>query len=95
MSFALRNSPEISAARRATELGFRLENFRLHEPGMTPARLVEVLRARGIRGVLADFHRHCLTGEPVGIAGSANLSVMALCDATCRSATGRTTVTLA
>ena len=49
----------------------------------------------GESGVLADFHRHCVTGELVGIAGSANLSVMALCDATCRSATSRTTVTLA
>ena len=42
-------------------------------------------------GVLADFYRHCVDGESVGISGAANLSVMALCDATCRSAeTGRT-----
>ena len=40
------------AARRASELGFRLENFWLREPGMTPARLVQILKARGIRGVL-------------------------------------------
>ena len=46
------------AARRATELGFRLENFWLREPGMTPARLVEVLRARGIRGVLVGPLQH-------------------------------------
>jgi predicted dehydrogenase len=39
----------------------------------------------GEAGVLADFHRHCTRGEPVGISGTANLSVMALCDATCRS----------
>ena len=48
----------------------------------------------GESGVLADFHRHCVSGEPVGISGSANLSVMALCDATCRSATSRSTVNL-
>jgi len=48
----------------------------------------------GEAGVLADFHRHCVHGEPVGISGSANLSVMALCDATCRSAAGKNTVNL-
>ncbi len=40
------------AAQRATELGFHLENFWLHEPGMTPTRLAQILKARGIRGVL-------------------------------------------
>ena len=48
----------------------------------------------GELGVLADFHRHCVLGEEVGIAGRSNLSVMALCDATCRSALSRTTVFL-
>ncbi|MFI5337154.1 MAG: Gfo/Idh/MocA family protein [Opitutales bacterium] len=48
----------------------------------------------GELGVLADFHRHCVHGEPVGIAGSSNLSVMTLCDATCRSVESRGTVTL-
>jgi len=48
----------------------------------------------GESGVLADFHRHCVHGEPVGISGSANLSVMALCDATCRSATNKCTIEL-
>jgi predicted dehydrogenase len=44
-------------------------------------------------GVLADFHRHCVDGTAVGISGAANLSVMALCDATCRSVeSGRTVV---
>jgi LacI family transcriptional regulator len=40
------------AAQRAAELGFRLENFWLHEPAMTSARLAQILKARGIRGVL-------------------------------------------
>ena len=40
------------AAQRAAELGFRLENFWLREPGMTPTRLAQILKARGIRGVL-------------------------------------------
>ena len=39
----------------------------------------------GEAGVLADFYRHCVDGAPVGIAGRANLGVMSLCDATCRS----------
>jgi LacI family transcriptional regulator len=37
---------------RAAELGFRLENFWLNEPEMKPARLAQILRARGIRGLL-------------------------------------------
>ena len=48
----------------------------------------------GEQGVLADFYRHCVDGEPVGIAGSSNLSVMSLCDATCRSVESKGTVIL-
>ena len=48
----------------------------------------------GEQGVLADFHRHCVRGEEVGIAGGSNLSVMALCDATCRSALNHATACL-
>lgn len=40
------------AAKRAAELGFRLENFWYGEPGMNPARLAQIFRARGIRGVI-------------------------------------------
>jgi LacI family transcriptional regulator len=40
------------AANRAAELGFRLENFWLREPGMTPARLAQIFKARGILGGL-------------------------------------------
>lgn len=46
------------AERRAAELGFRLENFWLHEPKMTPARLAQILKARGIRGVLVGPLQH-------------------------------------
>jgi DNA-binding LacI/PurR family transcriptional regulator len=37
---------------RAGELGFNLEEFWLGEPGMTPARMDSILKARGIEGVL-------------------------------------------
>jgi len=40
------------AAKRAAELGFHLENFWLQEPGMNPARLAQIFRARGIKGVI-------------------------------------------
>jgi LacI family transcriptional regulator len=40
------------AQRRATELGFRLEQFSLAEPGMTDVRLGNILLARGIHGVV-------------------------------------------
>jgi len=40
------------AAERAVELGYRVEIFQLEEPGMTPERMNNVLKARGIRGLL-------------------------------------------
>ncbi|MBX3735763.1 MAG: LacI family DNA-binding transcriptional regulator [Candidatus Didemnitutus sp.] len=40
------------AKARAEAAGFKLEDFWLREPGMTPARFVRILRARGIQGVL-------------------------------------------
>lgn len=48
----------------------------------------------GEAGVLADFYRHAVNAEPVGISGVANLRVMELCDATCRSAETGDTVLL-
>ena len=38
--------------RRAAELGFALEGFFLREPGMTPARIDQILRARGVCGLI-------------------------------------------
>ena len=46
------------ARRRAGELGFRLEHFSLASPGMTDARLGDILLARGIAGVvLSSFEK--------------------------------------
>lgn len=40
------------ALKRAKELGFTLEDFWLNEPGMTGARISQILRARGINGIV-------------------------------------------
>lgn len=40
------------ATARARELGYRLEEFRLHSPGMTCARMENILAARNIGGIL-------------------------------------------
>lgn len=37
---------------RAEELGFKTEDFWLHEPGMRLQRVVQILQARGIRGIV-------------------------------------------
>ncbi len=37
---------------RAPLLGYRLEEFWLHEPGMTPGRMQRILQHRGIRGIV-------------------------------------------
>ncbi len=45
------------AARRAASLGYHLEEFWVHEPGMTPGRLARILRARGIACALFPIYR--------------------------------------
>ena len=45
------------AQRRATELGYHLEEIWTREPGMTPGRLVKIAQARGIEGVVLPVHR--------------------------------------
>lgn len=40
------------AVKRAAELGYKLEDFWLREPGMTGKRASDILRARNIRGLL-------------------------------------------
>ena len=37
---------------RAARRGFHLEHFWLHEPGMAPARFVQILHARNVRGLI-------------------------------------------
>lgn len=46
-----------NARRRADELGYHLEEIWTREPGMTPSRLVQIVRARGIEGVVFPVHR--------------------------------------
>lgn len=46
------------ARRRAEELGYHLEEIWSREPGMTPGRLVQIVRARGIEGVIFPVHHH-------------------------------------
>lgn len=41
-----------AARQRAGELGYHLEEFSLHEPGMTTGRLAQIIHARGIQGVV-------------------------------------------
>ena len=41
-----------SVKSRADQLGLKLEQFFLNEPGMTPARLEKILIARGISGII-------------------------------------------
>lgn len=40
------------AKQRAEELGFKTEDFWLHEPGMRLKRIVQILETRGIRGIV-------------------------------------------
>ena len=40
------------AADRAKELGYGMDFFWLHEPGLTPVRMKQIFTARGIRGLI-------------------------------------------
>ena len=42
------------AERRAAELGYRLAEFALRSPGMTPARFTQMLRTRNIHGLVIN-----------------------------------------
>ena len=50
---------------RSRQLGYGLDEFVLHEPGMTPERLVQILDARGIRGlvVMGPFPQGVIPAE--------------------------------
>lgn len=43
---------ESGAKSRAEKLGYSLDNFWLHEPDLTPTRLVGIFRARSVRGIV-------------------------------------------
>ncbi len=43
-----------SIRKQAAQQGYELEEFSLFEPGMTPKRLVDILKARGIRGCILE-----------------------------------------
>jgi LacI family transcriptional regulator len=51
-SFRMFIEMQDGARNRAAELGYHLEEFPLRAPGMTPKRFVQMLRARGILGML-------------------------------------------
>ena len=68
------------AEQRAAELGYKLEEFPLRAPGMTPARFTQILRARGILGLLIaplphgertielDFSGFAVVGSDLSVA---------------------------
>lgn len=42
----------LGASERAARFGYKLEEFFLHAPGMNPARMASILRARNIQGII-------------------------------------------
>jgi DNA-binding LacI/PurR family transcriptional regulator len=46
------------AARRADALGYKLESFWFHEPGLSANRLAQIFRNRGIKGLLLGSTAH-------------------------------------
>lgn len=51
----------LGAAARAQELGFKIEDFWLHAPGMTPSGAQAILRTRGIKGLIVAPQPHART----------------------------------
>jgi LacI family transcriptional regulator len=42
----------LGASQRARQMGYEIEEFALHDPGMNPDRLMSILRSRNIQGLL-------------------------------------------
>lgn len=51
------------AEAKANELGYRLEHFWLHEPGLTQKRMGRVLYSRGINGLIVASHSRDMGDE--------------------------------
>ncbi|MFA6960985.1 MAG: LacI family DNA-binding transcriptional regulator [Opitutaceae bacterium] len=48
----------LGASERAGQFGYKLEEFSLHAPGITPARMASILRARNIQGIIVPPQEH-------------------------------------
>ncbi|MFA6286524.1 MAG: LacI family DNA-binding transcriptional regulator [Opitutaceae bacterium] len=48
----------LGAQERATQLGYKLEEFWLHAPGITLPRVADILRARSIQGLIVAPQEH-------------------------------------
>jgi DNA-binding LacI/PurR family transcriptional regulator len=48
----------LGATERANRFGYKLEEFFLHDKGMTPARMASILRARNIQGIIVPPQQH-------------------------------------
>ena len=52
-----------AARRRAEALGYYIDEHWLHQPHMSAARLAQILRARGVQGVLLPAHESARTAD--------------------------------
>jgi len=55
---SLRSTPAFAeyfagASERAEQFGYKIEEFRLRAPGITPARMASILRTRNIKGIIS------------------------------------------
>jgi len=67
-----------AARQRAEELGFWLDEFALHEKKLSPGRLLEILEARNIRGLMlaGPFLDHSISRDLYDILGRSSVVVV-------------------
>ena len=67
-----------AARQRAEELGFWLDEFALHEKKLSPGRLLEILEARNIRGLMlaGPFLDHSIPRDLYDILGRSSVVVV-------------------
>lgn len=65
-----------AAKATAKRLGYRVETFRVREPGRSTKRLRQILLARGIRGILVDAPRYTLLESGMDLSGFQSVSFM-------------------
>ncbi len=61
---------------QAEEIGYDVEEFYLNEPGMTPRRLMEIIKSRGIRGVVFEHFFDKDIELDIDLSGVSSVAIM-------------------
>lgn len=61
---------------QAGEIGYDVEEFYINEPGMTPRRLMDIIKSRGIRGVIFEHFFDKDVELDIDLSGVSSVAIM-------------------